>query len=367
MDELYENDLLPLITTWVTCSNVKKNLSEVDKEIVFSPLRNNEGIYYFMVKVNMQRYLYDLYGVKEGDLIGVGYGVRCRSMMKNTLPKKESRQYLIEAMRLLNTYREHLNMNSILDLDRRLCQMVNEKFFKEMVPLFFYKNLLQKSQESNSLTIIGPGVDPLNEEPDKKSLVIIRPIYGSSHNPLILSILNEIDMTRTDLTVSFVSTNIQDSNYTIKSSKEESTLEIKLEEDSDLWYGLQYIILSIVKDLDQCPTQDLKNISTVRKLLEKRYSNIVTKGDTVIDIMQFFHNRMEVLRKDILYAVKLTQLYQNRTNPPSDREKNARLAKELVDKITDAYNKVGVSDRVEIENTLVRMIDDFHTIFPLSG
>lgn len=341
--ELYENELKKYSTQWVTCSKVKENPGESNGGELFIPYYSREEkIYYFSLKVGDVVYFYDLYGIDSSH----------KPRIKAKLPKEQSSLYLIEAMKILSSYRESLNEYTLSDLDFRLERLGDgneEIYYREMVPRLFYHNLVKQVATRKEMIVVGPGQKPDYLRLSEKRC-IIRPVYGSSYSPMIFEIGEGV--TRDRISIVFQRGGEKILANTIPPRGGDSQYTIVLEKDDELVLGVQYIILAFLKTIVEIKYHiDARNLVNTMK---NKFTDI--SHEMRDDIDEIADNRLNVLDKEILYAVKLSQLYEN------NQDKQAERARKIMEHVKATYKKNGFEEKESVILTLSRMISDFKMI-----
>lgn len=256
-----------------------------------------------------------------------------------SLPEEYSATYIYEAVRQLSLYREQINKGSLLHMNSILFRRRDRPHsYDYMLPQLLYKTLRLRTLYSE-VVIKKPGSSSSNH----KDRLLIEPVYGPSHSPLKITLKDG-----QSLRIHMNKQSIREPDTT---GIDEISLNIFLNVSNE--QNVVYDVVAVVAGLSRLPSLEYSNV--IGYLKEYKTSKDL--------IGQLRSMRLSVLEMDILYAVKLSQVFE----PDASKERQVEIGKEWHSRIYDEYsNLYGSANQKEIkgdtEMTLKNIILDLKKV-----
>jgi hypothetical protein len=317
-EELFENYLRKYETPWLVISrNIKSSVAQ-KTQFQYVP-GEEDGIYYFNIVLPLSDEIHK-YNVYERD------DFEPYNILQSAL-------YVQRAAECLSLYREPIGQYDLDYLGSVLKNIGKPARMRDMTMDLFYKNLLSKN-----LHIVKYGEK--FEENKRETRLQIKPIYGPSHNPLLIRTSNnEI------LTILFTN------NLVKKEGEGTDVYRINIERDS----VISYYIIDLVKLLSR------ENARTKEEVIK-----IVTNYQGYKFPLHHYDRRLDVLNRTVLLSIKLAQLYSPRSLLEGEDEWQQKIILSALGTIRSIQDKFKTSDPEEmsknVDRILKHMITDFLSV-----
>jgi hypothetical protein len=246
------------------------------------------------------------------------------------IPHEYSAIYLYETVRQLSLYREPINNKSLHHMYHILFRMRGRPSVHEyMLPSILYRNLKSEASRSD-IVVRRPGGGGLGGK--SATTCFVEPVYGPSHNPLKIHI-NGGGITRV-IRIHMNREVEPDMDDTIATN-----VFIKVGNEQNVVYD----VIAIVSGVSRLPTLTYDSIHSYLK----RYK---TSADLLGQLRSM---RFSVIERDILWAVKVAQLFE----PHSGKDRQVELAKEWHNKIYQEYSGLyGSVNQKEIKDDTTKTL-----------